>query len=233
MENINNTHLAIKHWNADDRPREKMMLHGPGSLSVAELLAIVINNGTQKTSAIDLARELLRHADNRLGKLARLSLKDLQKVKGIGPAKAVSIKAALQLAIALQSEDFNERKKISSSKDLVGYLKQKLQHETKEVFVVIFLDRSNKILASEVISIGGITGTVADPRIILRRALELGASALVLSHNHPSGNLRPSQADKDLTQKLKAAAKLIDMEVMDHLIISEEGYYSFADDGQL
>lgn len=233
MENFNNAHIAIKHWNADDRPREKMMQHGADSLSAAELLAIIINNGTQSKSAIDLARELLLAGSNKLGRLARMTLKDLQKIKGIGPAKAVTIKAALQLAVILQTEQFLELPRIRRSTDLVDFLKQKLQYEPREMFMAIYLDRSQKVLSYQTVSTGGITGTIADPRLILKKAIEEGASSIILSHNHPSGNLRPSQADIDLTRKMKEAAQLIDVRVMDHLIISEEGYYSFADDGAL
>lgn len=233
MENFQKAHTPIKQWANDDRPREKMMKHGADTLSSAELLAILMNNGTKNKSAIDLARELLQLADNRISRLAKMSLNDLQKIKGIGPAKALSIKAALQMGILLEKEGFDDKDVMRSSKDIAQYLRKKLQHEPREIFVAVFLNRSNKVLGVETISTGGITGTVVDPRIILRRAIEVQACSIVLSHNHPSGSLRPSEADKRLTAKIKAAASLVDMEVLDHLIVSDQGYYSFADSGEL
>ncbi|HSC53171.1 MAG TPA: DNA repair protein RadC [Phnomibacter sp.] len=233
MENFHKAHTPIKQWADDDRPREKMMKHGADTLSSAELLAILMNNGTKNKSAIDLARELLQLADNRISRLAKMSLNDLQKIKGIGPAKALSIKAALQMGILLEKEGFDDKDVMRSSKDIAQYLRKKLQHEPREIFVAVFLNRSNKVLGVETISTGGITGTVVDPRIILRRAIEVQACSIVLSHNHPSGSLRPSEADKRLTAKIKAAASLVDMEVLDHLIVSDQGYYSFADSGEL
>jgi DNA repair protein RadC len=233
MENFNKAHTPIKQWANDDKPREKMIKHGADALSAAELLAILINNGTKNKSAIDLARELLQQADNKISRLAKMSLKDVQKFKGIGPAKAVSIKAALQLGIILEKEALDDTDIMRSSKDIAQYLRKKLQHETRELFVAVYLNRANKVLAMETISAGGVTGTVADPRIILKRAIEEQACGIILSHNHPSGSLRPSDADRQLTEKIKAAAKLIDMTVVDHIIVSDQGYYSFADSGEI
>jgi DNA repair protein RadC len=233
MENFNKAHTPIKHWANDDKPREKMIANGADALSAAELLAILINNGTRNKSAIDLARELLQHADNKISKLAKMSLKEVQKIKGVGPAKAVSIKAALQLGIILEKEALDDTDIMRSSKDIAQYLRKKLQHETRELFVAVYLNRANRILGMETISIGGITGTVADARIILKKAIEAQASSIVLSHNHPSGSLKPSDADRQLTVKIKAAAQLIDMTVVDHIIVSDQGYYSFADSGEM
>lgn len=233
MENFNKAHTPIKQWANDDKPREKMIKHGSDALSAAELLAILINNGTKNKSAIDLARELLQQADNKISRLAKMSLKEVQKIKGVGPAKAVSIKAALQLGILLDKEALDETEIMRSSKDIAQYLRKKLQHETREIFIAIYLNRANKILAMETISAGGVSGTVADPRIILKRAIEEKASSIILSHNHPSGSLRPSEADRQLTEKIKAGAKLIDMSVIDHIIVSDQGYYSFADSGEM
>jgi len=233
MENFNKAHTPIKHWANDDKPREKMIKHGADTLSAAELLAILINNGTKNKSAIDLARELLQLADNKVSRLAKMSLKEVQKIKGVGPAKAVSIKAALQLGVILEKETFDDTDIMRSSKDIAQYLRKKLQHETRELFVAIYLNRANKVLAMETISAGGVSGTVADPRIILKRAIEEQASSIILSHNHPSGSLRPSEADRQLTEKIKAAARLIDMTVIDHIIVSDQGYYSFADSGEM
>jgi DNA repair protein RadC len=233
MKNFNKPHTPIKHWAPDDKPREKMIAKGADSLSTAELLAILINNGTKSKSAIDLARELLQQGDNRIGRVAKMSLKELQKVKGIGPAKAVTIKAALQLGIMVEHDLLQEQPMVRTSKDIAAYLRKKLQLEARELFVVVFLNRASRVLGIEVIGVGGITGTLADPRIILKRAIEEGASYIILSHNHPSGSLRPSDADKSLTQRIKQAARLVDVEVLDHLIVSTDGYYSFADSGEL
>lgn len=233
MENFNKSHTPIKAWAPDDKPREKMMQKGVSHLSAAELLAILINNGTKSKSALDLARELLQAGNQRISGLAKMSLKDLQKVKGIGPAKAVSIKAALQLGILMEQEALHNAPVIRSSRDISDYLRKKLQHETKELFVVVYLNRGNRIIGDEVISIGGIAGTVADSKVILKRAIEEQASGIILSHNHPSGNLTPSKADHDLTQKMKEGARLLDINLLDHIIVSDQGYYSFADNGYL
>ena len=223
---------GIKDWSEDDRPREKLMLKGTATLSNSELLAILINNGTKDKSAVDVAKDLLAKADNDLQKIGRLSVKEMLKlkVKGIGPAKAITIAAALELGIRRDAAD-KKKEKITSSKDIADFLKAQFQYHTKEVFVVIFLNQGNKILHHEIISEGGITGTVADPRIILQKALEHNATAIILSHNHPSGNLKPSRQDELLTDKIKNAAAYFDIKVADHIIVSGEGYFSFADEG--
>lgn len=232
MENFNKPHTPIKAWAEDDKPREKMIRLGAGGLSPTELIAILINNGTKNKSAIDLSKELLLANNNSLQRLFRMSLKDLQKVKGIGPAKAVVIKAALELAVK-KEEEIISREAITSSKDIKDFLRKKLEHENREFFVVIYLNRRNRIITHEVVSHGGISGTVVDPRIVLRRALEEHASAIILSHNHPSGNCRPSQQDIDLTKKIQNAALYFDIKVIDHIIVSDEGFYSFADEGEM
>ena len=232
MENFNKPHTPIKDWSEDDRPREKMIRSGSSSLSSAELIAILINNGTRSKSAMDLAKELLATNNNSLHLLSNMNLKELQKVKGIGPAKAVVIKAALELSIKKEEEIFI-REKISSGKDVKDYLRKRLQHESREHFMVIYLNQRNRVICHEVISFGGISGTVVDTRVIIKRAIEEGASSIILSHNHPSGNCRPSGQDKILTQKIKSAALFFDITVIDHLIVSDEGYYSFADEGEL
>ncbi|MCW3082486.1 DNA repair protein RadC [Segetibacter sp.] len=225
---------GIKNWAIDDRPREKLALKGAESLSNSELLAILINNGSTDKSAVDLAKELLSSADNSLQRLAKLSVKEMVnlKIKGLGPAKAVTIAAALELGVRRNMAD-NKKEIVLSSKDIASYLQAQLQYKMHEVFAVIFLNRSNKINHYEIISEGGITGTVADPRIILKKALEHEAVSIVLCHNHPSGSLKPSRQDQELTSKIKEAASYFDIKVMDHIIVSEEGYYSFADDGML
>jgi len=225
---------SIKNWAQDDRPREKMMLKGIESLSNAELIAILINNGTKDKSAVDVSKELLSAANNNLQELGKLSVKEILKlkVKGVGEAKAITIAAALELGVR-RDASFKKKDVIIHSKDIAEYLKAKLQHKKHEVFAVIFLNRSNKVNHFEVVSEGGITGTVADPRIILKKALSYDAVSLVLCHNHPSGSVKPSRQDEDLTHKIKEAAKFFDIQVLDHIIVSEEGYYSFADEGIL
>lgn len=224
---------SIKEWSKDDRPREKLLYTGAENLSNSELLAILIHNGTRQKTAVDLAKEVLRLGKDNLGELAKLTITDFMKVKGIGEAKAVSIAAALELGRRRQSVVPSEKFVIRSSADIAGYLKARFQDYRTEVFAVLFLNRANKVNHMEIISEGGITGTVADPRIILRKALEKHAVNIILCHNHPSGSLKPSHADKHLTEKIKEAAKLFDITVMDHIIVSEAGYYSFADDGLL
>lgn len=225
---------GIKDWSEDDRPREKLLLKGVSALSNSELLAILINNGTKDKSAVDVAKDLLKEVDNDLQRLGKLSIKEMlkMKVKGLGPAKAITIAAALELGIRRDSAD-KKKQKVTSSKDIAEFLKAQFQYHTKEVFVVIFLNQGNKILHHEIISEGGITGTVADPRIILQKALEHNATGIILSHNHPSGNLKPSRQDELLTEKIKHAAAYFDIKVADHIIVSSEGYFSFADEGLL
>ncbi|MEI9956677.1 MAG: DNA repair protein RadC [Ferruginibacter sp.] len=231
MENFNKPSTSIKNWAVDDRPREKMIAKGAEVLSNSELLAILINNGSKDKSAVDLAKEVLKLGHDNLIELGKLSLKDLQRVKGIGIAKAITIAAALELGRRRQAAATLDKPIVQSSKDIAHYLTAVLKDYTYEVFAVLFLNRANKINHFEIISRGGITGTVADPRIILKKALEEDATSIVLSHNHPSGSLRPSRADEELTKKIIEAAKYFDIKVIDHIIVSEEGYYSFADDG--
>jgi len=226
--------ISIKNWALDDRPREKLMLKGADNLSNSELLAILINNGTKNKSAVDLSKELLAIVNNDLHKLGSLSVKELLQlqIKGLGEAKAITISAALELGIRRNA--FEKKKEIVlNSKDIAEYLRAQLQYKKREVFVVVYLNRANKILHHETVSEGGITGTVADPRIILKKALEHNATSIILSHNHPSGNLKPSKQDELLTLKIKEAASYLDITVMDHIIVSDEGYYSFADAGLL
>jgi DNA repair protein RadC len=226
--------LSIKNWSEDDRPREKLMLKGAASLSNSELIAILINNGTKDKSAVELAKELLRSVENDLQKLGKLSIQEyLQlKIKGLGIAKSISIAAALELGI--RRDSFEKKKTtIFNSKDIAEFLRAQMQYKSHEVFAVVFLNRANKILHHEIISEGGITGTVADPRIILRKALEHNATGIILSHNHPSGNLKPSKQDEDITHKIREAAKYFDIVIIDHIIVSDEGYFSFADEGLL
>lgn len=225
---------SIKSWSEDDRPREKLLFKGINTLSNAELLAILINNGSKEKTAVELTKELLHCVNNDLVKLGKLSVKEILgfKIKGLGPAKAISIMAALELGVRRSAAEI-KKEKIKSTTDIGNYLQAKYKHFIHEVFVVVFLDSGNNILHQEIISTGGITGTVVDTRIIMKKALENNATAIVLSHNHPSGNLKPSWQDKELTHKIKHAASYFDIKVLDHIIVSDEGYYSFADEGIL
>ena len=196
-------------------------------------MAILINNGNKEKSAVELAKEILKLGDNNLNELGKLSIKELQKIKGIGEAKAIIIAASLELGRRRHASLALEKTVIKTSTDIAQYLRATIKDFNYEVFAVLFLNKANKINHFEIISRGGLTGTVADPRIILKIALEQEATSIVLCHNHPSGNLRPSRADEELTQKIKNAAHFLDIVVMDHLIVSEEGFYSFADGGLL
>ncbi len=206
-------------------------MKGAENLSDSELLAILIHNGMKERSAIDLARDLLKLAQDNLNELGKLSLKDMMKVKGIGQAKAIFLAAALELGRRRQGSLSLFREVVSSSRAVANFLQSRISDFRHEVFGVVFLNRANKVKHFEIISEGGITGTIADPRIIMRLALEYDAVSLILCHNHPSGNLRPSKADEALTQKIIMAAKLFDIRVLDHVIVSESGYFSFADEG--
>ena len=233
MENSENIKTSIKNWAEDDRPREKMARHGAEILSNAELLAIIINNGNKEKSAVELAKDILKLGSDNLDELGKLSIKDFQKIKGIGIAKAITITAALELGRRRSSGNLLQRTKVTSSKEIATFLRTILKDNNNEVFAVLFLNQANKIKNFKIMSKGGITGTVADPRIILKQALDEGATSLVLSHNHPSGNLNPSRADQELTNKIKQAASYFDIKILDHIIVSDEGHYSFADEGLL
>ena len=222
---------SIKSWASDDRPREKLLAKGAAALSNSELLGIIINNGNKEKSAVDIAKDILKLGQDNLNELGKMSLKDLQKVKGIGIAKAITIIAVLELGKRRHSTDILDKKSVRTSKDIAEYLKHNLKDHGNEVFGVLFLNRANKIKNFRIISVGGLTGTIADPRIILKMALEEAATGIILTHNHPSGNLKPSKADEDITHKIKQAASYLDINVLDHIIVSEEGYFSFADEG--
>lgn len=233
MKNVNKPSTSIKNWALDDRPREKLFAKGAAALSNSELLAILLNNGSKNKSAVEMAREILKIGGDNLNELGKLSLSDFKQVKGIGDAKSILIMAALELGRRRQASVSLEKPVVRSSRDIARFLQATLQDYRYEVFAVVFLNRANKINHFEIISKGGITGTVADPRIILKKALEEEATSIILCHNHPSGNLQPSRADEDLTKKIKEAANYLDIKIIDHIIVSEEGYYSFADEGIL
>jgi len=226
-------HTSIKNWATDDRPREKLLAKGADALSDSELLAILINNGHREKSAVDIARELLLLGNNNLSELGRLDLSALRGVKGIGEAKAITIAAALELGRRRHASAALSRTAIGSSRDVADFLRTTIKDNSREVFAILYLNRANKVCHFEIISRGGITGTVADPRLIMRGALEKNATGIILCHNHPSGNLTPSAADAALTQKIAEGARLFDITLLDHIIVSEEGYFSFADEGRL
>ena len=224
---------SIKQWAKDDRPREKLLQNGSENCSNAELLAILIHNGSKEKTAVDLAKEMLKLGKDNLVELGKLSIKEMMKIKGIGEAKAITIAAALELGRRRHTTNPLVKSIVNNSTDIALYLQTKLKDYRHEVFAVLFLNRANKINHFEIVSEGGITGTVADPRIILRKALEQDAVNIILCHNHPSGSLKPSRADEQLTAKIKEAACFFDIVVLDHVIVSENGYYSFADEGLL
>ncbi len=223
--------FTIKEWSKDDRPREKLLTGGAENLSNSELLAILIQNGTRDKSAVDLAKEVIRLGKNNLVELGKLSVKEMMKIKGIGGAKAIAIAAALELGRRRHAASPLDKPIVTASCDIAHYLQIKLKDFRHEVFAVLFLNRANKINHFEIVSEGGLTGTVADTRIILKKALDEQAVSIILCHNHPSGSLRPSRADEVLTDKIKEAASYHDIRVLDHIIVSDEGYYSFADEG--
>jgi DNA repair protein RadC len=225
--------LNIKSWSPEDRPREKLLLKGNQALSDAELVAILIGSGTPKLSAVELSKKILQQVDNNLNNLARLTVKDLMKIKGIGKAKAITIVAALELGRRRKESDPEEKPKISSSRDAFELLKSDLMDLPKEEFWVLCLNRANRIIKKKRVSEGGVSGTVADPKIIYKLALEELASGVIVAHNHPSGNLQPSQSDIDLTRKLKEAGRFLEISLLDHLIVANQKYLSFADEGML
>lgn len=225
--------LNIKSWAAEDRPREKLLLKGTAALTDAELIAILLGTGTTSTSAVDLAKSILQSVANNLDDLARLTVKDLMKIKGIGEAKAITIISALELGRRRKETDSSEKPKVSKSGDAFDLLKGNLMDKAHEEFWILLLNRSNRLIKMQQISLGGVHGTVADPKIIFKIALEELASGIIVAHNHPSGNLTPSQQDIELTKKLKESGKLLEISVADHLIIAGKKYYSFADEGLL
>lgn len=225
--------LKIKDWALEDRPREKLLYKGISSLSDAELLAILIGSGNNENSAVDLAREILKIAGNNLNRLGKLDVHDLVKLKGIGTAKAINIMAALELGRRRKSADITESAKIRSSNDVYTLFHPLLADLTHEEFWLLYLNRSNRILSRHKLSQGGISGTITDVRLLIKKAVELLASSVIICHNHPSGNLDPSEADTRITQKIKEAAAYFDISLLDHLIITDEGYYSYADNGML
>ena len=223
--------LNIKRWAEEDRPREKLLLKGRSALSDAELIAILLGTGTPSQSAVDVAKSLLRYADNDLHKLGKMSVSDFIKIKGIGTAKAVAIVSALELGRRRKETDTLESHHVTNSADAFNLLRSAMEDIRHEEFWIILLNRANRVIRKRQVSQGGVAGTIADPKIIFKLALEELASGIILAHNHPSGNLVASQADIDLTKKLQASGKMLEIQVLDHLIIAGKKYFSFADEG--
>ena len=224
------TSFSIKNWFQDDQPREKLRDKGKLTLSDAELVAILIGSGNRNESAVDLCKRILASVDNNLNALGKVSLKHLMEFNGIGEAKAITITAALELGRQRKFEDAVKQEKITSSRDVYDIMQPVLGELSHEEFWVIYLNNSNKVLQKQQLSKGGITGTLVDVRLVLKQALEVGATALILCHNHPSGTLKASEADKKITQKLKTAGLSLDIKVLDHIIVTEKAYFSFADE---
>lgn len=225
--------LKIKDWAEEDRPREKLLSNGARSLTDAELVAILIGSGSQNETAVELSRRILTTVDNNLNELGKKSLQFLKSFHGIGEAKAVTVLAAMELGKRRKEADVFSRRKINGSKDAADYFQPLLADLSHEEFWVMILDRGNKILDTYRISQGGISGTVIDVRLILKRALDNLASSIILCHNHPSGTLQASDADRKITKKIGDAAQIMDLTVLDHIIIGQNGYLSFADEGML
>ncbi len=225
--------LSIKNWSEADQPREKLRDKGKAALSDAELVAIIIGSGSRNESALDLCKRILASVDNNLNQLGKLSLKQLMDFKGIGEAKAISIAATMELGRRRRGEVALQRKKITSSQSVFELMQPIIGELSYEEFWIIYLNNSNKVIQKQQLSKGGITGTLVDVRLVLKTALEYGAVGLILAHNHPSGTLTPSEADKQITQKLKKASESLDIKVLDHLIVTEKAYFSFADDNLL
>ncbi len=229
------TTLSIKAWAEEDRPREKFLLKGKQNLSDAELLAILLGSGSKEDTAVSLAQKILQSVNNDLNELGKRTIPTLIKgFNGVGQAKAVTIAAAMELGRRRQMTDIKEKPKVISSQDAYHIIAPILMDLPHEEFWILLLNRGNKVLAKEQISSGGTTGTVVDAKVLFRKVLSHPSiTSIILAHNHPSGNLFPSEADKELTKKLKTAGKTLDIDVLDHLIIGEKGYYSFADEGVL
>lgn len=228
-----NKHISINAWADDDRPREKLLAKGKGALSNAELLALLIGNGTRNVSAVALCQQILNLVNNDIVALGKLSEHDLMQVKGIGPAKAVTISAAMELGRRRRAFESPLRSRLTRPKEIYEYFNPEFENLNHEEFWIILLRRNLSIIKKERISIGGLHGTVVDVTKIMKQAVENEASSLVLAHNHPSGNLSPSSQDLDITKKIVDACKIFGISVLDHLIITDQGFYSFADEGQL
>ena len=223
--------FSIKTWSADDQPRHKLREHGAERLSDSELLAILVGSGSREESAVDLCRRILHHVEGNLDRLARMTLKELMQFKGIGEAKAVTISAALEVGRRRQALDVKKGIKIVDSKSAYAMIAPLLADKSHEEFWALYLNRSHTVTDRVCISSGGVAGTVVDPKMVFKGAIQHLASAIILAHNHPSGQLKPSQPDIALTKKLSQAGLLLDINVLDHIIVSQHGYLSMADEG--
>lgn len=230
---MENSAFPITNWSEDDKPREKLMNKGKASLSDAELIAILIGSGSRNESAVQLSKRILSSVDNNLNALGKLSLQQLMNFKGIGEAKAISIQASMELGRRRRAEEAVELKKITSSKSIFELMQPIIGELPHEEFWIIYLNNSNKVVSKSQLSKGGITGTLVDVRLVFKNAIEIGAVSIILIHNHPSGALKPSEADKQITRKLKLAGESLDIKILDHLIVTETNYFSFADEGIL
>lgn len=233
METEQPTYLAITQWAEEDRPREKMLNKGASALSDAELIAILLRVGSKSMSAVDLAKQVLRKADYNLNDLAKLNIHDLQKEKGMGEAKALTVMAALELGRRRAMSGLSERPRITNSKDAWLLMMPELMDQQGEQFWIMCLNRANRVVKKTQISKGGITGTVVDVRLVFKEALDCNAVAIILVHNHPSGSVRPSQADINLTNKMAEAGKILQVPVLDHVIFADHEHFSFANEGLL
>ncbi len=225
--------FTVKHWAEEDQPREKLLLKGKQSLSDAELIAILLRSGVRNEPVTEVSKKILNAVGNDLNRLGKLSVQELmeKKIKGIGETKAITLVAALELGRRRQKSEALELNKVTASRDVFNFMQPTIGELAHEEFHVLFMNRANKIIQSERISAGGITGTVADSRIIFNYAIRHNAVSIILCHNHPSGNMSPSNEDIDMTKKIVEAGKMLDIKVLDHLIVTEKGYYSFADEG--
>ncbi|MFT3795310.1 RadC family protein [Flavobacterium sp.] len=227
------TSFPIRHWSEDDRPREKLMLKGKTALSDAELIAILIGSGSRNETAVGLGQRILSSVNYNLNALGKLSIAQLTSFKGIGEAKAIAIMAAMELSRRRRSEEVPERPRISSSRSIFEMMQPLIGELPHEEFWIIYLNNANKVISKTQLSKGGITGTLVDVRLVFKTALEMGATAIILCHNHPSGALKPSDADRHITRKLKTAGENLDIKILDHVIVTESAWFSFADEGMI
>ncbi|MBM3404423.1 MAG: JAB domain-containing protein [Bacteroidetes bacterium] len=225
--------ITIKCWAEDDRPREKLLLKGRNALSDAELIAILIGSGTARETAVDLAKRILGHVGDNLAELSKMSVNDLKRFRGIGEAKALCMVAAMEIGRRRRTAEAMERERVTCSKDAFEIFHGQLASIAYEEFWIILMNKANKVIRKVNISEGGLSGTVVDPKKIFKIALEQNATGIILCHNHPSGNIKPSEADIKLTRQLQEAGKLMEMVVLDHIIIGEDRYFSFADEGMM
>lgn len=236
MDDLIEQSYTMKNWAEEDKPREKLLLKGKHTLSDAELIAILLRTGSQGLNVMDLSKRLLHLADNDLNELGRWNANDYLRhktLKGMGQTKAITLVAALELGRRRQGAAFKQRAQIKSSRDAYAILQPMMADLTEEQFRMLLLNQANKVIANEIISLGGRAATVADVRVIFRQAILANAVGVIVAHNHPSGQLKPSQSDNDLTRKLKQAGDIMEIKLLDHIIVAEQGFYSFADEGML